>query len=170
MGNPPLAARGCAVLVGTSLIFGLLTSCSSSPPSPVGDPDPGHHLLAALRPVAAVVPDGVSHLRRQFVSPSWDSCDGVASSYGWDDVTVDVSFDSNGRSNAAIFAHIDAALRHAGWTYESTSEPGAWYWQRNVAAGHPAHIQLLGGTQHQPAKQWDLQATTPPATHPVKGC
>jgi hypothetical protein len=163
--------RSCAGAVGALALLGALTCCSSSSsPAPAGDPDPGHRLLAALRPVAAAVPAGVSDAQRQFVEPRWDSCDGVASTYGWDDVTVDVSFNSNGMTDTAIFTHIKDALRSDGWTYENTSDTGAWYWKRNVAGGHHAVIQLLGGSEVNPPNPWDLQATTPAATHPVKGC
>jgi hypothetical protein len=138
--------------------------------SDYGDPDPGSRLLAALRPVAAAVPTGVADVQRQFVEPRWDSCDGIASTYGWDDVTVDVSFNANGMTDAAVLAHIKVSLSSDGWTYENTSRAGAWYWYRTLSSGHRAVIQLLGGSAVDPPNPWDLQATTPAATHPVKGC
>jgi hypothetical protein len=115
-------------------------------PSPVGDPDPGHRLLDALRPVAAVVPSGTTVSRRTFTEPRWDSCDGIKSTYGWDDVTVGVGFVPIGLSDAATVNHIKDGLRSQGWTFDAkSSSDGAWYWDRQITADQNATIQLLAG-------------------------
>lgn len=169
MAHHSAARRVLATLVVGLLLAGL-SSCSGTP-SPTGIPDPGHRLLAALRPVANATPPGVSQVSRSFSEPIWDSCDGVKSSFGWDDVTVNVSFNSNGISDTTIFDHIKHVLQADGWVYDSNSSgTGAWEWHRDLAPGHHAQVRLLGGAGDDPPNPWDLQATTPPDTHPVKGC
>lgn len=132
-----------------------------------GTPDPGHALLTALRPVAAVVPSGVKVLDHEAIEPRWDSCDGR--DHGWDPVTVDVGFDPHGLSDSTIFNHINDALLAEGWATQKGSETGAWYWERNLGTKHLAVIQLLGGSTNDPPSPWDLQATTPALTHQI-GC
>jgi hypothetical protein len=127
--------------------------------------------MNALRPVAQSVPAGARTVDRHFYEPVWDSCDGQRSTFGWDDVTVDVGFNSNGLPDDTIFTHIERVLASQGWTYEpSDSATGAWYWGRRLPNGRRASIQLLGGADSEPHNPWDLQATTAPATHPVRGC
>lgn len=145
---------------------GLGTGCSSTP-APTGDPDPGHARLNALRPVAQALPDGVRILVRTIAEPTWDSCDGVSSTFGWDPVTVDVQFDANNLTVPAIVDHIRTQLRSQGWSYVSSeSGGGAWNWIRVLAGNVTATVQLLGSA----GEDFDLQADAAPATHPVRGC
>lgn len=141
------------------------------PPSPVGVPDPGHRRMAALTPVLSVIPAGAQVESRQKTEPVWDSCDGVTKTYGWDPVTVWVQFRGGG-TPAEIVSHIESAMRRLGWTlYAAHSGHGSWLWHHPVPGGGHGHLfaQLLGGPDAEP-HDWSLQATAPPATHPVKGC
>jgi len=145
----------------------VVVSGFSGVPGPVGNPDPGHRLLDAIRPVVKAVPGGATITRRTFDEPHWDSCDGVRSTYGWDPATVDVGFTPHGLSDAEVFGHIKTALAAQGWTIDAgTSQDGAWYWSRQVE-GRDASIQLLAGDG---GSDWDLQANAPPLAHPVTGC
>lgn len=120
------------------------------------------------RPVLSVVPIGAHVIRKEEVKPRWDSCDGVRSTYGWGDVTVDAEFTASDTPDRTVKA-IDQALRGLGWIADSGSGSGAWYWHRTVTGDRQAVAQLLGGPDSQPS-DWSLQATVPPATHPSKGC
>jgi hypothetical protein len=144
-----------------------LASCSQTP-QPTGDPDPGGRLMAAIRPVLSVIPAAAHVIRGDEVKPRWDSCDGVKSTYGWTDVTVDAQFTA-GDPPERMVAAMDHALRRLGWTADPGSGGGAWYWHRTVSGGAKAAIQLLGGPDAQPS-DWNLHATVQAAIHPVKGC
>jgi hypothetical protein len=121
-------------------------------------------------PSPRVVPSGATVSQRTFSEPRWDSCDGIKSTYGWTDVTADVRFVPIGLSDMATVNHIKDGLRSQGWTFDAkSSSDGAWYWDRQITADQHAAIQLLAGGGANPP-EWDLQATTPSATHPVKGC
>lgn len=102
--------------------------------------------------------------------PKWDSCDGIESTYGWDEPTVNLDF-TGGGTDAQVIAHLKAALRTLGWTFDTanSSPTGPWYWHKTVATNVQGTVQLLGGSASNPP-DWDLQATTPPATHPATGC
>ncbi|MFD7876781.1 hypothetical protein ACFV5G_22180 [Streptomyces sp. NPDC059766] len=147
-----------------------LAGCGSSTPQPVGDPDPGERLLAAIKPVLSVAPAGAHISSRDAAKPRWDSCDGIESTYGWDEPTVDLEF-TGGGTDAQVVAHLKSALRKLGWTFDTANSAptGPWYWHKTVASNVQGTVQLLGGSAFTPS-DWDLQATTPPATHPATGC
>lgn len=167
MSEPRRAPRAAMALAGPALAVAVsLTGCSSVP-SPVGNPDPAHLRLDALRPVAQALPAGVQIVNRTIAEPKWDSCDGVSSTYGWDPVTVDVQFHTNGLPVDTIVDHVKARLRSQGWSYvASESGGGAWRWIRVLSGNVTATAQLLGAV----GEDFDLQANAEPATHPVKGC
>ncbi|MFJ5897615.1 hypothetical protein ACIQFZ_19485 [Streptomyces sp. NPDC093064] len=141
-----------------------LTGCSGTP-RPVGDPDPGHRRLKAIQPVLSVVPPGAHVTQKDIVEPIWDSCDGIRSTYGWNDATVAVDF-TGGGSDLQVAEHIETAMRRLGWTLDQGSlAQGSWTWHKKLADGSQASAQLLSGPP-----DWNLQATAPPASHPSKGC
>lgn len=154
-----MAAAGLAVTAFAGVITWSIASSA--------DPDPGHHLMAAIAPVLAVVPDG-AHIRlRQQYEPSWDSCDNGKPA-GWDPVTVDIDFVGGG-SPAKIIEQIRSSMRQLGWTYQpGDSGAGGWFWHRLIASHELATAQLLGGPDAQP-HDWSLQASVPAAAQPI-GC
>ena len=162
-----LTAGVVVVLVLSIVIFRAWRS--TRPPTPVGNPDPGHRLLNTIRTVATAVPVGARVLRSSFDEPHWDSCDGIRSSYGWDPATVDIGFLPHRQSDTEVFSHISAALVAQGWSFDTKSPAGgAWYWNRQIDGEH-AWIQLLAGGGVD-AREWDLQANAEPVTHPSGGC
>ena len=148
----------------------VLAGCGSSIPRPVGDPDPGGRLLKAIRPVLAVAPAGAHITTRGAYKPTWDSCDGIAATYGWVEPTVDLDF-TGGGTDEQVITQLKSALQALGWTFDTAdSDPtGPWYWHRTVATHVQGTVRLLGGSAFDPT-DWELQATTPPAAHPVTGC
>lgn len=145
-----------------------LTGCDVTP-LPVGDPDPGHRRLKAIHPVLSVVPPGAHVTLKQSVEPHWDSCDGIKSTYGWDDATVAVDF-TGGGSATQVTARIRTSMRNLGWTIDQGSvDQGEFRWHKKLDHGARASAVLIGGPGSQPPG-WSLQATAPPATHPSKGC
>ncbi|MFD8810176.1 hypothetical protein ACFV23_01400 [Streptomyces sp. NPDC059627] len=107
---------------------------------------------------------------RYAAKPMWDSCDGIESTYGWDEPTANLEF-TGGGTDTQVVAHLKSALRKLGWTFDTANSApaGPWYWHKTVARHVQGTVQLLGGSAFNPS-DWDLQATTPPAIHPVTGC
>jgi hypothetical protein len=165
------ASPRCAFLLRLSpvMVVAIVMAGCSTTPSPTGNPDPGHRLMSSIQPVLGVLPTDAHVTLRHASEPRWDSCDGVKSTYGWDPVTVDAEFTVDG-SPAQIVSHIDSSLRAMGWVPDrSAFGDGAWYGTRTLVGGTTASAQLLGGRNAQPP-DWSIQASAPPAAHPVKGC
>ncbi|MBO1756890.1 hypothetical protein [Allobranchiibius sp. CTAmp26] len=125
--------------------------------------------MAQLKPTLSAIPATVRTFGQQFFPPTWDSCDGVKSTYGWDDVTVTEEFDHVKSPDQTVSA-MNASLHKLGWVPDSASSEGAWYWNRKLSNGSEASIQLLGGPSDEPPSPWDFKATVPAATHPITGC
>jgi hypothetical protein len=85
-----------------------------------GDPDPGGRRLHALESVRAAIPADAKVAFDHAVEPRWDSCDGRAGTFGWDDVVVDAEFSSR-QSVRALSAHVAGVLRRAGWAVTNAS-------------------------------------------------
>ncbi|NYJ75882.1 hypothetical protein [Allobranchiibius huperziae] len=160
-----LIEGGCVVL----LVTGALCACGGGLPRAIGNPHPHGRLMAQLKPTLSAIPSTVHIFGQQFVPPNWDSCDGVKSTYGWDDVTVTAQFDHVKSPDQTVSA-INASLHKLGWVPDSDSSDGAWYWKRKRSNGSKAAIQLLGGPSDAAPSPWDFQATVTAATHPVTGC
>ena len=171
MDHRGFTARGRVQLVGlAAATCAILAGCHSASrlPQPVGDPDPGHRRMTALAPVLSVVPPGVRPSLRKKYAPNWDSCDSRPESFGWDPVTVDVDWPYTGRP-AEVVEHVKSAMASLGWTPDPASATGDWTWHLRLSTGDRASAELLGGPGSQPP-DWALEATAPPAVHPVKGC
>jgi len=163
------AARGA--LAGAVLAALMtLTGCGSSTPKPVGDPDPGHRLLKAIRPVLSDVPKGAHVTNKSSDEPRWDSCDGMKSTYGWNEVTADAQFTGVG-SQAQVLAHVRSRMRALGWTYDaSLSDGDSWSWEKLLPGSKRAARTDLDVSHDSRAPRWNLVVQAPPATHEVSGC
>lgn len=145
-----------------------LSGCS---PSPQGNPDPGQRILHALAPVLAAIPATAAVAYRHLNAPRWDSCDGRASTYGWDDVSVDSTFTSRD-PDAVVFQAIDDRLTRQGWhlvSGTSSLPSGDGSWSRVLGNGETARA-TLNGPGDGGGGWWSLYAAAPPAVHPVSGC
>ncbi len=138
-------------------------------PRPVGQADPGGRLAQQLRLTLKALPASVHVFDVQQPAPLWDSCDGVRSTYGWDDVTVDASVDHVASPDTFV-ASVNSSLRAMGWTVTPPYGGGQWGWDKKLANGEVASIQLLGGPDAQPSSPWSYQADVAAATHPSSGC
>ena len=124
--------------------------------------------MQQIAPVLGAAPSAAHVTFHQKTEPIWDSCDGQASTYGWDPVTVTLEFRGGG-SPGAIVSQVRDAMRHLGWTYlQETSGRGIWYWDRSVSHGELAHAELDGASQGTP--QWTLLARAQPSARRVRGC
>lgn len=115
-----------------------------------------------------MAPADATGLWRQKNKPVWDSCDGMAGTYGWGDVTVDMEWAYRGH-DGRVFAHVDAAMRARGWRLDKSSERGDWGWTKKLSGGVVATANLSGGAGSAPTS-WGIEASAPPAIHPASGC
>jgi hypothetical protein len=164
--HPGGTERFTTAIVAGAAICVSLASCNSTP-QPVGNPDPGHERLTELAPVMSVIPPGVRPTLRQKHEPTWDSCMGLAGTFGWDPVDVDISWRYTGHP-ALVRAHVKSTMASLGWKLDQRSA-GDLVWHRTLSTGQRASAELIGGPGWHPPG-WDMQATAPPAIHPVKGC
>ncbi|WP_037607779.1 hypothetical protein [Streptacidiphilus rugosus] len=164
-GGTGIAAVAAVVAMG---VAGLSGCAARSGPEPVGDPDPGHRLLAAVQPVLSVVPPGAQVAMKQSVEPYWDSCDGVESTYGWDPVTVLVTFGGGGSADQ-VADHVRTAMQNLGWEADEGPVGPGGSWHKSLPGGGMASAQLTHGPGDSPP-DWMLQATAPPAAQPSQGC
>ncbi len=169
--------RGLLISLALLLVTGGANAAWAATRSDHGNPDPGGHILASLKTVERVVPANAHVMLRQANEPRWDSCDGRAGTFGWDDVTVAVQFRTI-RAPRALVSEADTALRAAGWQRTSTLNtplgPGA-RWSRTVAGATVATVTLAPGTRGDrtgdgTGTYWDLGAVAPPQGQRVSGC
>ncbi|TWE10224.1 hypothetical protein [Rudaeicoccus suwonensis] len=138
-------------------------------PRPVGQADPGGRLAQQLRLTLKALPTSVHVFDIQQLAPRWDGCDDIRSTFGWDDVTVDASVDHVASPDAFV-ASVNRSLRAMGWTVTPPYGGGQWGWDKKLANGEEAELQLVGGPDARPSSPWDYQAVVAAATHPVSGC
>ncbi len=148
--------------------------------------DPGGRLMAKIAPVVRVVP-GMEHGRLPWIAapcdacqfpaayalkiePRWDSCDGMAGTFGWDPVIIQAGFQWAG-SRQALVALIDERLTARGWTRGaelSWADGGDAIWigpHRRV----PTEEFALDAPV-PPGRQWMVTVEAKPQGQLVTGC
>jgi hypothetical protein len=162
-----------SVRLTLAVVVAITLSAACTNPSKSQHPggDIGRHLLNALTPVVAAVPQDahVAYVKKD--EPVWESCDGRAGTFGWGDVDVQVSFTSP-LAPSAVFAYADNALAKEAWTRVSLGEPDGpglrSTWTKVIPpAAEPVKVVLSNNT---PYRDWVLLATATPIGHPVHGC
>lgn len=156
-----------AAVIG--LIVVLNAAACSTAPRPRGTPDPGHKILDELTPVLSLIPSDSAVQYKHAVSPTWDSCDGARSTYGWTDVQVDAGFTTTSVP-AVVLARARKMMSALGWREQPAAGTAAregLVWLRVLDGGTTARAVL--NPPGDPA-QWSLSASAQPATRPVTGC
>ncbi|HEX3540867.1 MAG TPA: hypothetical protein VHT75_10545 [Acidimicrobiales bacterium] len=106
--------------------------------------------------------------------PGWDSCDGRAGTFGWDDVVADYEFTTH-QQPINVVQQAARVLRDRGWAVEQSRDPhGGPYLtgRRTLDTVVPLNVVLTpayivpGG----PIAYWNLTATAPPAGARAGGC
>ena len=136
-----------------------------------GNPDPGGRIMTALSTIQKAVPAQAHLVRTERVKPGWDSCDGRLSTYGWDDVIVDLTFTTS-QSPRSLMASASARLQAAGWSryQDYASGPRVGWWWKPVPSGTAMALLDRDGTRAG-VPQWDLYAHAPPFAGPrSSGC
>lgn len=127
--------------------------------------DPGDQVLNQLEPATVALPPDAKIAYRNDVEPRWDSCDGRAGTYGWDDVVVQVHFTTS-TPGSEVLANADATLRRLGWQPDSDAPVGS-SWTRVLANGTTARASL----DYQAIPDaWTLFVLAPPVGQRASGC
>ena len=132
--------------------------------------DPGGRIIAQLRPAVAALPPDARVLYRNDVEPRWDSCDGRPSTYGWDDVVVQVHF-ASATGPDAILADADAVLTSQRWSsipLARMPDVVQQMWSKVITNGTTAKISLA--EDQYGTNEWSLFASAPPQGQRVSGC
>lgn len=79
-------------------------------------PDPGRRVLHQLQPAAQALPSDAHVIYRYDLEPKWDSCDGRPGTFGWDNVILQIHFQSR-TPTMALVEHADQTLRRLGWSH-----------------------------------------------------
>lgn len=155
--------------------------------------DPGGRLMAKITPLVRVVPDlehghipwtGYPCDACRFpvryaikVEPRWDSCDGMAGTFGWDPVVIQVGFPWTSSSRTLV-GLVDKRLAARGWargaapSWSGDETPIAWI----SSHGHaPTEMFTLdppipGSTNVAPSNQWTATIEAKPQGQLVSGC
>lgn len=148
--------------------------------------DPGGRLMAKIAPVVRVVP-GFEHGRVQWITspcdtcqfpatyaikiePRWDSCDGMAGTFGWDPVIIQVGFRWTGSSQALVDL-LNEQLSARGWAgraEQSWADNGDAVWIS--PHGHAPTEEFALESPIPPDKQWMAMVEAKPQGQLVKGC
>jgi hypothetical protein len=148
--------------------------------------DPGGRLMAKIAPVVRVVP-GLEHGRIPWIAfpcdacqfpatyaikiePRWDSCDGMAGTFGWDPVVVQVGFQWAG-SSQALMDLLDERLTARGWVRgaePSWADDGDAIWISPHR--HAPTKEFAIESPIPPGKQWMALVEAKPQGPLVKGC
>lgn len=160
------------VLILGALLGGWYWHEHNAVPKSAGDPDPGGRIMAQLTQTLGAVPTSVEQSDRESSHHRWETCDGTPSAYGWDDLAVNVNLSAAPSTDDAFVKAVDNNLRKRGWTMtHSTQLIGPWYWEKKLSGGETATIQLIDNdTSDDLSNRWSFQASSPAATHPLKGC
>jgi len=67
------------------------------------------------------------------VEPKWDSCDGRQATFGWDNVILQIHFESR-TPTIALVEHADGTLHRLGWSHEY-DRSGQVGWTKQLANG-----------------------------------
>jgi hypothetical protein len=147
--------------------------------------DPRGQVLNQLVPAATALPDygtprlpWVSAIGMSAIGPNGsyvikmephtDSCDGVASTRGWSDVTLQAGFHWRG-TPSSLFLYVDRRLGAIGWhrvPLNRGSDPQAMWWLL-LKNGKEARASLFLASPKYP---WEFVATAPPIGRAASGC
>jgi hypothetical protein len=136
--------------------------------------DPGGRILHALQSTKRALPNDAHVLYRNDVEPKWDSCDGRPGTFGWDNVVVQIHFES-GSSTDTVVQGAGQAFRNLGWQQDYVNNQSTFVqvgWTRRLDNGSIAKAQLSNGVPDQSATRprWDLFVTAPPVGPQASGC
>jgi hypothetical protein len=164
-----LGAAFVAVICVSALTVWFVRDAISGP-----DADPGRRILHTLGASAQALPRDAHVLYRYDLEPKWDSCDGRPGTFGWDNVVVQIHFESSSPTDAVVQG-ADQTFRELGWNPDYVNNQRTFIqvgWTRRLDNGSMAKAQLSNGGPNQSAgsPRWDLFVTAPPVGPQASGC
>ena len=102
------------------------------------------------------------------MEPLWDSCDGQAGTFGWNDVVVQVHFRSSTQLRE-VFAHAASVLARQGWKAGRVSEPDGRGLRSDWTKPSPSALSV-SLSNNTPDTAWDLFASAAPLGRRASGC
>jgi hypothetical protein len=148
--------------------------------------DPGGQLMAKIATVVRVVP-GFEHGHIPWIAfpcdscrfpvryaikvePRWDSCDGMAGTFGWDPVVIQVGFRWTGSSQALVNL-LNERMGAQGWTRGAAPSWGnggdvVWIGPHTHTPAEEFSLDSMPGEAHQ----WMATVEAKPQGQLVKGC
>jgi hypothetical protein len=162
-----LVAVAAAVLVALPWIVVVVRGVVGGHPGG----DPGGVRRAAVRETLAAVPPGASVEPYADGPPRWDSCDGRAGTWGWDDIIVQRTF-TTGLSTDAVLANASATMAALHWSplpLTKTPLGPVMRWTKTIG-GHAMAHATLAVDQTAYGRAWDLSAFAPPVGQHSSGC
>ena len=136
--------------------------------------DPGGRILNALRSTKQALPNDAHVLYRYDLEPKWDSCDGRSGTFGWDNVMVQIHFESASSTDTVVHG-ASQAFHTLGWQQDYVNNQSTFVqlgWSRRLDNGSMANAQLSNSVPDQSATRprWDLFVTAPPMGPQASGC
>lgn len=136
--------------------------------------DPGGRILQALASTRQALPNDAHVFYRNDVEPRWDSCDGRSGTFGWDNVVVQIHFES-ASSTDTVVQGASQAFHTLGWQQDYLNNQSAFVqagWTRRLDNGSIAKAQLSSAVPDPTAARpgWELFVTAPPVGPQASGC
>lgn len=149
--------------------------------------DPGGRIMAKIVPVVKVIP-GFGSGRVPWIAmpcdscnfptsyamkiePAWDSCDGMAGTFGWDPVVIQVGFSWPGSSRALVEV-VSKRMRLRGWARGAAplwTDGGDYVWVS--PRGHTPSAELeLDRPSTAGTDQWMASVQAKPQGRMASGC
>lgn len=148
------------VVVVVALAVALLTRVPARP-----NPDPRGRILATVSSARAAIPPGATVRTSSLVPPQWDSCDGMAGTFGYDAAVLDATFTTR-LDVSAVLGDAISAMRRGDWSVLSErphAKQGAVVrWRKHLGDGTWASALLADQLGNSPS-YWEIFAQAPPA-------
>ena len=138
------------------------------------DADPGGRILRTLGASAQALPSDAHVLYRYDLEPKWDSCDGRPGTFGWNNVVVQIHFESSSPADAVVQG-ADQTFRELGWDPDYGNNQSTFIqvgWTKRLDTGSMAKAQLSNVVPDQigVTPRLDLFVTAPPVGPKASGC
>jgi hypothetical protein len=138
-----------------------------------GNPDPGGIRLKALTAAtAAALPSDAQVTLHGGGEPRWDSCDGRAGTFGWDDIMVDYQFTTE-QPPGAMVAAAARAWQRLGWAVSERTSPLGPIVSGSRSVGPGDAMRVVLGAQQRAvgdAITWGVDGDAPPTGQRSSGC
>jgi hypothetical protein len=129
--------------------------------------------MGVLKAVENAVPVSGVHITRQYAEARWVSCDGLAGTFGWSDISVQLTFDAS-PDTLLMMSYVTSGMETIGWTIDNATGPSLMEvnqrFSRTLTNGAEAFALLLPWDVKGHTPGWQLTAVAPPEGPRATGC